>query len=283
MRRTDLRICLTEVRVMTTRSMLICPRNIVTYYHDEIRNEERAKKIVQAQRARKNRIIPLVAEEVAKGEYVLIENFTYYSALLKAQPEVRVPCLVYPGTCEEERLIHILKISIPLDKGTSWLFKNEHVMKLKQDHELSEREIARKAKFNTATINQYILDTRIPPHIREKAFEMDAKSVLEKICSSKVVPLEVKMILYEKAIIEQGNDYRLTGKKFDYMKVFCSACNLPPSLLKDTTELESLINKLLSSNFEISDHRVSLLNKFVVYDTTAYQSKQEMFEEISVH
>jgi hypothetical protein len=114
MRLTDRRTCLTEVRVMTTRSMLICSRNIVTYYDDEIRNEERAKKIVQAQRARKNRIIPLVAEEVAKGEYVLIENFTYYSALLKAQPEVRVPCLVDPGTSDEERLIHILKISIPL-------------------------------------------------------------------------------------------------------------------------------------------------------------------------
>lgn len=66
---------------MTAKSMLICPTNIVTYYHDKIRNEERAKKIVQAERDRKSRIIPLVAEEGTKGEYVLIENFEYYSAL----------------------------------------------------------------------------------------------------------------------------------------------------------------------------------------------------------
>lgn len=268
---------------MTTRSMLICPRNIVTYYHDEIRNEARAKKIVQAQRARKNRIIPLVAEEIAKGEYVLIENFTYYSALLETQPEVRVPCLVYPGTSDEERLIHILKICIPLEKGTSWLFKNELVMKLKRDHDLSEREIARKANFNYSSIKQYILDTRIPPHIREKAIEMEAKSVLEKVCSSIVIPLEIKTILYEKAIIEHGNVYRLTGKKFDYMKEFCASCNLPLTLLKDPPKLENLINKLLSSNFVISDHMNSLLNSFMSINQTAYQRKQEEYQEISVH
>ena len=196
---------------------------------DRYQNKERARKIVQAERARKSRIIPLVAEEVAKGEYILIEKFEYYSALMKSQPDVRVPCLVYPGTRDEERLIHTLKIRIPLEKGTSWLFKNEHVMNLKQDYDLSDRVIAKKANCNIGTINRYTLDTRIPPHIREKALEMDAKTVLEKVCSSKVIPEEVTTLLYEKAIIEQGNGYRLTGKKFDYMKEFCSSSNLPPS------------------------------------------------------
>lgn len=265
---------------MTTKSMLICPRNIVTYYHDEIRNEDRAKKIVQAERARRSRIIPLVAEEVAKGEYVLIEKFEYYSALLKAQANVRVPCLVYPGTSDEERLIHILKISIPLEKGTSWLFKNEHVMKLKQDYDLSDREIARKANCNTAVINRYILDTRIPQHIREKALQLEAKTVLEKVASSTAIPEEVKMILYKKAIIVQGNDYRLTGKKFDYIKEFCSACSLPDTLLKNTSDLENLINKLLSNNFEIREHMISLLNSFLGHEAT---TAQEEYEDISIH
>lgn len=283
MRQTDICISLTEVRGMTTKSMLICPRNIVTYFHDEIENEERAKKIVQAERARKSRIIPLVVEEVAKGEYRLIEKFEYYSALMKAQPDVRVPCLVYPDTSDEERLIHILKITIPLEKGTSWLFKNEHVMKLKQDHDLSEREIARRANFNMATITQYILDTRIPPHIREKAFEMGAKTVLEKVCSSKVIPQEVKSFLYEKAVIKEENAYRLTGKKFENMKEFCSACNLPPSLLKNTPQLESLIDKLLFTNFEITNHMSSLLNSFLGYDAASFQSNQVKYEELSIH
>ena len=283
MRQTDICICLIEVRGMTTKSMLICPSNIVTYYHDEIKNEDRAKKIVQAERARKSRIIPLVAEEVAKGKYILIEKFEYYSALMKAQPDVRVPCLVYPGTSDKERLFHILKISIPLEKGTSWLFKNEHVMKLKQDYDLTDREIAKKANCNIGTINRYTLDTRIPPHIREKALEMEAKTVLEKVCSSKVIPEELKTILYEKAIIEQGNGYRLTGKKFDYMKEFCSSCTLPPLLLKNTPELEKLTNELLSNNFEISKHMMRLLTVFLGYDTAAFQSSQEKYEEISIH
>lgn len=108
MRRADHRIYLIEVRMMTTRCMLICPRNIITYYHNEIRNEARAKKIVQAQRATKNRI-PLVVEEVAKGEYVLIENFTYYSALLKAQPEVRVQCRTFQVQAMKNALFIFLK------------------------------------------------------------------------------------------------------------------------------------------------------------------------------
>lgn len=156
-------------------------------------------------------------------------------------------------------------------------------MKLKQHHNLSEREIARKANFNTSTINHYILDTRIPPHIREKAIEMEAKSVLEKVCSSRVIPIEVKAILYEKTIIEHGNVYRLTGKKFDYMKELCSECNLPPTLLKNSSKLENLINKLLFSNFEINDHMNSLLNSFMGINPTAYQRKQEEYVEISVH
>ncbi|MFI8577549.1 hypothetical protein ACIGEL_17700 [Rossellomorea aquimaris] len=263
---------------MTAKSMLICPTNIVTYYHDEIRNEERAKKIVQAERDKKSRIIPLVAEEVTKGEYVLIEKFEYYSALMKAQPNVRVPCLVYPGTSNEKRLTHILKICIPLEKGTSWLFKNEHVMKLKQDYRLTDSAIARKINCNTSTINRYILDTRIPQHIRERALKMEAKTVLEKIASSIVIPEEVKMILYKKAIIDKGNDFRLTGKKFEYMKEFCSVCVLPDTLLRNTPSLEMFLDRLIYSNFKIKDHMRSLFNSFSVREKTTLAH-----EDIPIH
>jgi hypothetical protein len=263
---------------MTAKSMLICPTNIVTYYHDVIRNEDRAKKIVQAERARKNRIIPLVVEEVTKGKFVLIEKFEYYSALIQIQPNVRVPCLVYPGTSNEKRLTHILKISIPLEKGTSWLFKNEHVMKLKQDHYLSDSEIARKINCKTSIINRYTLDTRIPKHIRAKALKMEAKTVLEKIASSIAIPKEVKIILYKKAIIEKGNDFRLTGKKFEYMKEFFATNLLPDTLLKNKQNLEILINKLVSSNFEIREHMASLFTTFTVQEITSLGH-----EEISIH
>lgn len=107
---------------------------------------------------------------------------------------------------------------------------------------------------------------------------MEAKTVLEKVCSSIVIPEEVKTVLYENCIIEKGNDYRLTGKKFDYVKEFCSSCNLPDLLLKNTLDLESLINKLLSSNFGISNHMINLLNSFLGYDTASFQSKPEKYE-----
>ena len=221
---------------------------------------ENAKNIVNAERIRKSRVIPLVVEEIAKGKYVLIEKFEYYSSLLKVLPDVPVPCLIYPATSDIERLIHILKISIPLEKGTSWLFKNEHIMKLIQDHNLSDKEIARLTNNNVAVIKRYILDTRIPFHIREKALEMKAKGVLEDIAKSTVFPEEVKMILYEKAILEKGNVFRLTNKKFNYMKEFFSVLLDTQSI--NTIDLESLINWLLFTNFKIKDHMNNLLNSF---------------------
>ena len=282
-RQSTIYICLTEVRVMPAKSMLISPKNIVTYYHDEIINEDRAKRIIQAEKTKKNRMITLVAEEVTKGKYILIEKFEYYSSLLKIQPNTRIPCLVYPCTSDKERLLHILKVSIPLEKGTSWLFKNEHVMRLKQDYNLSEQEIARKANCNLATINGYILDKRIPVHVREKALQMEAKTVLEKICRSTVIPEEVKMILYEKAIMKKGSAYRLTGQKFEYMKEFCSSCHIPISLLKNTSGLQALINKLLFTNFEIKDHMNYLLNSFLDIEADSFLHNHKAQEEIPIN
>jgi len=255
---------------MAAKPMLISPRNILTYYYDEIINEDRAKRIILAENAKKSRIITLVAEEVSRGKYILIEKFEYYSALMKISPDTRVPVLVYSNTSDVERLLHILKVTTPLEKGTSWLFKNEHVMKLIEEHNLSEREIANRTNLNISTINGFILDRRIPPHIREKATKLKAKTVLVKICHSTVIPEEIKNILFEKAIIEEGNNYRLTGTKFNYMKEFCSSNQFPQSLLKNTIELENLINNLLFTNFEITDHMSYLLSSFLNTKTTPF-------------
>ena len=256
---------------MTTKNILICPSDITTYYYEEIKSTENANNIIHAVNTRKGRTIPLVAEEVAKRKYLLIEEFQYYFALMKIQPNTRVPCLIYPNTSDEERLIHILKTSIPRDKGISWLFKNVHVMNLIQGAGLTVSEIARKADFKTEIIKRYVLDTRIPEHIRTKAYEMEAKTVLEKICKSRTFPDEAKMILYEKAVIEKGNAFRLTGEKYHYMERFWSSCKplLVPSLW-NKTELENLINMLLFTNFQIREHMIRLLHSFSVYDTTRF-------------
>lgn len=246
---------------MTSKNMLIFPRDIRTYSHDDMKNEERAWKIVEAHKASKNNPIALVVEEVGNEEYILIENFIYYAARLKTQPDIHIPCLVYPGTSDEERLLHILKISIPLEKGTRWLFKNENVMRLKEIHGLQDKEIARKVNCSESVIKHYILDTRIPPKIRDKAIKMEAKTVLDQIASSTVIPPEAKDILYKKAIIEKGNDQRLTGKKFLYMKEFFSAFSVQD--WPKEFPFERLIYRFLASNYKIKKHMISLLNSFL--------------------
>ncbi|WP_339213321.1 hypothetical protein [Ornithinibacillus sp. FSL M8-0202] len=239
----------------------------MTYYHDEIKSDERAKRIIDAVNAKKNRVIPLVAEEFSPEKYVLLENFEYYSSLLKIRPYVRVPCLVYPKTSEVDRLIQILKVTIPLEKGTSWLFKNEHIMRLVDVHNMSIRNIANLTNCSISKINSYILNREIPIHIREVAIQAEAKTVLESICKSTVIPKPLKPILYEKAIIEKGSSHRLNIQKLQLLKHFCSVTEIPIFILDSRSLLKRLIDQLVSTNFNLSTHMINLLNKFIEEET----------------
>ncbi|MFC0015423.1 MULTISPECIES: hypothetical protein [Allobacillus] len=259
---------------MTAKTMMICPKNIQTYYHDEIKDEKNAKRKVHFMKnERKGRTISLVVEEISNGEYVLIEGFSYYSALLKAQPAERVPCLVYPKTDNRTRLLHILTYCVFVDKNTSWVLKNEVIMKLIEEHHLSEKTIAKASNIALNTVNYYILDRKIPLYIRRVASSKKAKSVLDKTSKSSVIPKEMKKILYEKAIIDKSSPNRLTTTKFNYMKEFCSANNIPSWLLRDSSRLESLIDWLLITNFNINSHMKNLLNSFILPKRTTYRIK----------
>ncbi|CEI80877.1 hypothetical protein BN997_00687 [Oceanobacillus oncorhynchi] len=101
---------------MTSKVKLISLHNIDTYYYKKIENTITAERIIEAEKSKKSRIVSLVAEEIRKGEFILIEKFQYYAALKKINGDSRIPCLVYPGRSEKERLIHILKVTIPLKK-----------------------------------------------------------------------------------------------------------------------------------------------------------------------
>jgi hypothetical protein len=129
--------------MMTAKSKLICLQNIDTYFREETENIENAERIVAAEASKKSRITSLVAEETEKGEIILIEKFQYFAALKRIDSNLRVPCFVYPRTSEKERLIHILKVSMPLEKDMSWLFYHMHVMGLVNDHKMTPEEIAK--------------------------------------------------------------------------------------------------------------------------------------------
>jgi len=252
---------------MTTRAVAICPLNISTYYVDGKISEKKAQAIIQAENAKKDRIISLVVEKVGKNEFILIEKSEYYAALMKMAPYTRQPCLVYPNTSDMERLIHILKVSIPLEKSTRWWFKHKHVMRLIHVHNLTSNEISNATGLNLSTIKRYIPDNRIPRDIWKIGSQMGAKTVLEKIARSTVIPNEVKLLLYEHAIEEKDSADRLNGPKFDLMKTFFSSCHLPDYLLMDHLKLKQLVNQLIVTNFELESHMINLLDSFLDEET----------------
>jgi hypothetical protein len=63
----------------------------------------------------------------------------------------------------------------------------------------------------------------------------------------------------------------------------CVGTCFQDTLLKNTSALETLINKLLSNNFEIKEHMNSLLSSFLGYETSSFKSTQEEYEEMSIH
>jgi len=255
-------IVFVEVSLMTAKKIIVCPQNIVTYYNDEIKGDETANRIIHAENVKKDRVISLVVEEATNGQLILLEKFEYHAALLKANPNTRRPCLVYPASNEVERIIHILTVTIPLEKGTSWSFKNYHVAKLINDYGMAIEKIARVTNCDVAKIQSYILDERIPEYIRNQVIKMKAKTVVEKICRSRIIPESIKGLLYDRAVLDQGSLYRLNEKKFEYMKEFFAANHIPHPLANNSQFMQSLIDDLLYNNFRISHHMRQLLHNF---------------------
>ena len=252
-------ICFAEVKIMTAKNKLICLRNLETYFCEEANNTKTAERVVEAEQAKKSRIISLVAEETEEGHFILIEKFQYFAALKKVKrSDLRLPCLVYPSTSEKERLLHILKVSIPLDKDMPWLFFHKHVRALLDDHKMSLHEIAKHVNCNMTKIKTYVLDSRIPVHIQEKAVEMKARTIIQSICSNRVIPARMKAILYEKAILNKDHVHRLTSEKLKHMITLCEYYTAPLSLLHDQFKLEQFINELLLNNFYLDQHFESL-------------------------
>lgn len=247
---------------MTSKAKLISLRDLDTYYHEEPKSNRTAERVIEAENSKKSRIISLVAEETGAGQVILIEKFKYFAALKKTKSDLRVPCLVYPGRSDKERILHILKVSIPLEKNTSWLFYNKHVVMLLEDHNMSIDEIAGLVNCDISKIKNYTLDESIPSNIREIAVEMKARTVVQNICSSTVIPEEMKIILYEKSVLNKDHIHRLTSEKLKSIKMLCATV-LPFFLLYDAHELEQLIDELLATNFNLEDHMKSLMSSYM--------------------
>lgn len=244
---------------MSTKKKLIRPTEINNFYVDEITNDSDAYRIIHAVRRRD--LFPFVVEQIERGKFILISGFKEFSAYLKTHPHTYIPVQVQPRTNEMERLIKILEITIPL-KDTSWIFKNEHVMRLIDDFNLNENEIAIATNQTPSKIRSYILDRRIPFHIRQVAIERRAKTVVTNICQSTVASENMKRFLYDRAILPENDERRCTSKKLTQFMEFCRA-NHNDILQIGESDLEELIEWLFINDFFMSPHFRLLLTTFL--------------------
>ncbi|TRM10577.1 hypothetical protein FH966_01930 [Lentibacillus cibarius] len=148
---------------------------------------------------------------------------------------------------------------MPLEKDISWSFYNEHVRRLREDYELSVGEIAERVNCDPSKIDNYSLDERIPSHIRKKTIKMNSRTTVQAICRNKIIPETMKLILYEKAILDKHDPLRLSGEKLKYVKMLCEKNHIPASLLYNELRLEQFINELLSNNFNLNGYFKTLV------------------------
>jgi hypothetical protein len=99
---------------------------------------------------------------------------------------------------------------------------------------------------------------------------MKARSAVQDICRSKVIPNIMKLILYEKAILTKDHIHRLTGEKLKYFIKICESCNIPDSLLRNETNAEQFINEMLSNNFNLNEHFESLIPSHTQANTSQW-------------
>lgn len=274
---------------MTAKTQLVCLQNISTYYLQEYKSNKKAQRIIDAENSSKSRIISLVAEETESGQIFLIEKFQYFAALKKKDSQLRIPCLIYPSTTEKERLLHILKINIPLEKDIGWLFYHRHIMKLVEEHNMTIDEIAILVNQEQSKIKSFTFDQRIPIHIREEVIEKNAKTVVQNICSSTIIPKKMKTILYEKAILDKGHIYRLTVEKLEHFKELCIKRNIPISLLHNQSRLEQFVDNLLLNNFYLDNHfntlspsSYSISNQWFIFVTKYELTPKEETEQLNL-
>jgi hypothetical protein len=267
-----------EVKSMSAKNMLLDLRDITTFYHDEIKNYDRARRVINAEESKKNKIANITVEKLSSGGYIVIEDFDFYSAWVTLKSSTPLLCLVNPCTSEKQRLLHILKSAISPSSRSSWRFKSEHVKQLIEVHSMTVKDIARHLEVETERIDQYILDNRIPDKIRDLVLPMNAKTVVEKIRKAREIPEELKFILYKRAVLNKGEKNKLTGNKYEKMKTLCSLNVYPPKLLSDTAELERIVDELISSDFEIERHMQSLLDSYIA----GYEKKDDK-EDIYTH
>ncbi|WP_078382014.1 hypothetical protein [Sutcliffiella halmapala] len=242
---------------------LIRPEGISTYFIDEITHDKKAHRIIHAVRIRD--IESIAVEKLTNGESVLVAGFSTFAAYLRLYPSLYIPVVELALTNERERIIRILTTAITLEKDTTWHFKNFHIMRLINEHGMNIEQIARATNQKRETIRRYILDGRIPTHILEVMDIQRAKSVVESICTSRVLTVLLKIILYEKAVLPVGDPLRCDGRKYRLIIEFFSTVihRIPLSILNDEMLLEQLVDTLIYNNFRLSEHWNELLNQYL--------------------
>ncbi|MDQ0220688.1 hypothetical protein ELQ35_01880 [Peribacillus cavernae] len=241
---------------MLEKTVLVSLNDIEAYYIDEIINEDRAKRMIHA--FRKSEMIHFVLEQTISGKYILVNGFSAFSAFRKVHPEITVLAYLKPETSEKERLIHILSVTFPLER-TSWVFKNEHVMRLIYDHNMEIAEVARMTNQTQNKIKECIADIRIPLHIRQVMVMREARTVVNKICSSTVIPENLKPLFYEYAVLRKGNKYRLSTLDFSYLIDFFNLVSLPSYLKEFNPTSRQFFSKLLANYFYLANHYQQLI------------------------
>ncbi|MFD2639115.1 hypothetical protein [Piscibacillus salipiscarius] len=236
-------------------------KQISSLYQEKM-GERDARQLVEGFNKRFGDVL-LKVELDSNKQMHLLENFRYHKALQLLDPDRKVMCEVYPEKGERDRLIYLLRIGLTVEKySTKWLFKHTIIKKLmnKFDYTLEDicAELSDDKYYRPSDLKKYLVHRNIPSHIEKLSVMVGARSLVERIASSQVIPTEVKDILYEKAILPKQGHHRLTIWKFNLLQKFFRTCSLTNEILNNQKQLKLMIDTLIAENFRIDEHMRNL-------------------------
>ncbi|WP_257347268.1 hypothetical protein [Pseudalkalibacillus decolorationis] len=153
-----------------------------------------------------------VESNPTQKSYQLIDGYQEYETLHFIDSNKKVPCWVAPYTSEKGQIYLVLKKLYTFDR-VPWLLKYD-LIKLLIDKGETKPEVANQLQITPSQVERYQINKEVPRMYIQRGIKNNAATKLNRICKLDLES-EIKMKLYDKAVLPEGHPERLIHDQID--------------------------------------------------------------------
>lgn len=153
----------------------------------------------------------LIVFKAENGQLFLAEGYEYFFALTNSKEHKDVFCRV--GDYVSELDARYAALRELLLTRSRWSAKMDQFLILFNQFNQDRKEIAKKLGVTEEKVNNYLLDSRIPPSIRVQACKNDLGKMANSIARC-TLSMKLKNILYEFVTYPTGHPLRISDEIF---------------------------------------------------------------------